>query len=78
MYKEKVALDTFSAASEFNKVANQIDGHVYLMNEEGSLRVDAKSLMGVVYASSEWKEIFVVSDHDIYFHIREFVVGEST
>ena len=64
MSKFKVILDTQSAIGEFVQLANTIDGIVHLEDGTG-FKVNAKSLMGVMYGTSEFKDLYVISDNDI-------------
>ena len=63
MSKFKVILDTQSAIGEFVHLANTIEGNVHLEDGTG-FKVDAKSLMGVMYGTSEFKDLYVISDND--------------
>lgn len=63
MNKIKVVLDTQGAMQEFVGLATGISGPVYLEDGNG-LRVNAKSLMGVLYGMSEFENLYVLSDDD--------------
>lgn len=61
MNKIKVRLDTQSDISKFVSIANEFEEDVYL--EDGAkFRANAKSLLGVMYGMSEFKELYVISD----------------
>ena len=63
MNRIKVVLDTQSDVSDFVNIATSITEPVYL--EDGSgLRVDGKSLLGVMYGTGEFKDLYVLSDND--------------
>ncbi len=61
MHKMKVVLDTTSDIIAFVDIATNIDQPVYLEDGTG-FRVNAKSLMGVMYGKVEFKELYVISD----------------
>jgi phosphotransferase system HPr-like phosphotransfer protein len=63
MNKIKVILDTQRDISEFVHLATSIDEEIYLEDGTG-LKVNAKSLMGVMYGTSEFKDLYVISDND--------------
>lgn len=61
MNKIKVVLDTQSDISEFVSIATTIEDPVYLEDGTG-FRVNAKSLMGVMYGTCEFNDLYVLSD----------------
>ena len=63
MSKIKVVLDTQSAISEFVQLANTIEERVHLEDGTG-FKVNGKSIMGVMYGTSEFKDLYVISDND--------------
>ena len=63
MNKIKVILDTQTDVREFVNIANSIDSSVYLEDDTG-FRVDAKSLLGVMYGISEFESLYVLSDYE--------------
>ena len=69
--KAKVNLDTMSKINAFVSICGGLDCKVDLIDGSG-YRVSAKSLMGAI-AATDWTEIFVISENDIYSHIKEFV-----
>ena len=65
MNKIRVALETGTDCAEFVNIANTFPETVKVYLEDGTgIRVDAKSLMGVVYGKHDFKEIYVVSESD--------------
>lgn len=63
MNKIKVVIDTQSDVTEFVTVANTIEEEVFL--EDSTLfRVNAKSLMGVMYGVNEFNELYVLSEYN--------------
>ena len=64
MNKVRVIIDTQSDVVEFVNIANTIEEDVFL--EDGKqFRANAKSLMGVMYGKFEFKELWVLSDHEM-------------
>ena len=63
MNKIQIRLDTQSDVRDFVGYANSIPMTVYLEDGTG-FRADAKSLLGVMYGMSEFKELFVLSDYE--------------
>lgn len=63
MSKIKVILDTESSIKEFVGLASTINEPVYLEDGVG-LRVNAKSLMGVMYGTSEFVNLYVISENE--------------
>ena len=63
MSKIKVVLDTQSDISEFVQLANTIEETVHLEDGTG-FKVNGKSIMGVMYGTSEFKDLYVISDND--------------
>ena len=69
--KAKINLDTMSKINAFVSICSGLDCRVDLVDGSG-YRVSAKSLIGAI-AATDWSEIFVESENDIYSHIWEFV-----
>ena len=63
MNKIHIRIDTQTDVIEFVNTANTIDEEVFL--EDGThFRASAKSLLGVMYGMSEFKELIVLSEYD--------------
>jgi hypothetical protein len=61
--KIRVRLDTQSDIAEFVNIANTIDEDVII--EDGkNYKVNGKSLIGVMYGTSDFREIYVLSDYE--------------
>lgn len=69
--KAKINLDTMSKINAFVSICSGLDCKVDLIDGSG-YRVSAKSLMGAI-AATDWSEVFVECENDIYSHIREFI-----
>ena len=70
--KTKIRLDTGSDAIKFSEICSTLGGTITITDNKG-LRVNAKSLLGVIY-TLEFDEIWCESEEDIYRHIANFVV----
>ena len=69
--KAKINLDTMSKINAFVSICSGLDCKIDLVDGSG-YKVSAKSLIGAI-ATTDWSEVFVVSENDIYSHIKEFV-----
>ena len=69
--KAKINLDTMSKINTFVSICSGLDCKIDLIDGSG-YRVSAKSLVGAI-AATDWSEIFVESENDIYSHIWEFI-----
>jgi hypothetical protein len=64
--KVRVVIDTQSDVVEFVNIANSFPDNVSVYLEDGTgFRADAKSLMGVMYGRFEFKELWVLSEHEL-------------
>lgn len=70
--RAKINIDTLSKASAFVAICTGLKSRIDLVDGDG-YKVSAKSLLGAL-ATTDWSEVYVESDEDIYQHIREFVV----
>lgn len=63
MNKIEVRLETQTDIKDFVGIATSIPNAVFL--EDGThYRADAKSMMGVMYGSFEFKHLYVLSDYE--------------
>lgn len=71
--KYKIVLDTVSDVTNFVKnVTTEKEANVTVTDNCG-LRVNAKSLMGMLYAL-EFEELWCESDAEIYEKIKDYVI----
>lgn len=70
--KAKIRLDTMHDAAKFVNITSQLDGKIIVTDSEG-LKVNAKSLMGMLYAL-EFDELWCESERDIYSHIIDYII----
>lgn len=71
--KYKIVLDTVSDVTNFVKnVTTEKEANITVTDNRG-LRVNAKSLMGMLYAL-EFEELWCESDTEIYEKIKDYVI----
>lgn len=70
-YLYKVELDTTADITEFVKIASRLPGKVTLIS--GGMRINAKSVLGVLYAKMAWNDIYVESESDCWWELRKFM-----
>ena len=71
--KYKIVLDTVSDVTNFVKnVTTEKEANITVTDNRG-LRVNAKSLMGMLYAL-EFEELWCESDTEIYEKIKDYVM----
>lgn len=71
----RIRLDGLSDVRDFLNIVNGLDGRIELCNLPKNYRINAKSQLGVLMASSEWGDnIWIDSDKDIYSKIERFIV----
>ena len=70
--RAKINIDTLSKASAFVAICTGLKSRIDLV-DGNDYRVSAKSLMGAI-CTTDWSEVYVESDEDIYQHIRQFVI----
>lgn len=76
MHKYRVCVDTKTAIRDFVAAAEKLPFVVRIENEDGKKQGNAKTLFNVVDSIS-WNKVYVVSDHDIYHHFRDFIINET-
>ena len=73
MKKYKIVLDTVSDVNKFVSIANSFLNSTITVTDNNGLRVNAKSLMGMLYAL-EFEELWCESESEIYEAIRDYVI----
>lgn len=63
----------------FCNIVNELDGRIELVDGSGRYRVNAKSIMGCLLASSEWSKdgIWLESETDIYSLVDEWIADTA-
>ena len=74
MHKHKIELVTFQDIREFVEIVTPLQGDIKLVDGRGFC-VNAKSILGAA-ASTEWSELYCVSENDIYGKIQRFCTAE--
>ena len=69
--KRKINLDTEKAAIKFVNMATSLEKPVYL-TDGSNVRVSAKSLLGVLYATFDFTEIWLETEDTYYLVFKEF------
>ena len=69
--KMKINLDTYSAAVRFSGIATQLAEEVHL-TDGANMRVSAKSIMGALYATFDFNEIWLETENEHYNLFKEF------
>lgn len=72
--KNKIRIDTYTDAAEFVAITTALGGHI-TVTDGANHRVNAKSLLGMIYAI-EFEEMWCESENDIYSAIKRFVINE--
>ena len=73
--KVKIRLDTYTDAVRFSGIATALAENVYL-TDGAEMRVSAKSLMGTLYATFDFREIWLETEKEHYFSFKDFIVEE--
>ena len=76
MYKYRVRIDTGNDIKNFVATAEKLPFDVFLENENGTKRGNAKTLLNVVDAMS-YHKIYILSDNEIYTPFRDFIINET-
>lgn len=69
--KLKVNIDTESAAARLVGLATKLNEPVYL-TDGANMRVSAKSMLGAVYATMDFSEVWIETENDHYYMFKEF------
>ena len=76
MFKYQIRLETGTDIKEFVEAAEQLSFDIFVENENGMKRGNAKTLLNVVDAMT-YNKIYVISDHDMFLPFRKFIMEES-
>jgi hypothetical protein len=76
MIKWKIVLDTMSSVNKFVAITSKYKEDLFVVDEEQSFRVSAKSMMGMLY-TTEWKgNVYLTCETEpvgLYVALEEFV-----
>lgn len=76
MYKYRVRIDTGTDIKNFVATAEKLPFDIFLENENGAKRGNAKTLLNVVDAMT-YRKIYILSDNEIYTPFRNFIINET-
>ena len=76
MYKYRVRIDTGTDIKNFVATAEKLPFDVFIENENGAKRGNAKTLLNVVDAMT-YRKIYILSDNEIYTPFRNFIINET-
>ena len=71
----KIRLDTMADVNRFVAMATKYNGKISLTDGD-NFTVNGKSLLGAMY-TFEWEQIFCETENEIYYLIKDFLVGDS-
>ena len=69
----KISLDTDTAAADIVEKASRLNETVLLTDGTGMV-INAKSLLGTVYAKFEFTEIWLETENEHYVMFKDFIV----
>lgn len=76
MYKYRVRIDTGTDIKNFVATAEKLPFDIFIENENGAKRGNAKTLLNVVDAMT-YRKIYILSDNEIYTPFRNFIINET-
>lgn len=69
----KINLNTESDVYKLVSVATSVSEDVWLTDSAHNLKVSGKSLLGALYTMSDWDDIYVECDRDLYLQLIELL-----
>lgn len=69
----KINLNTESDVHKLVSVATSVSEDVWLTDSDHNLKVSGKSLLGALYTMSDWDDIYVECDRDLYLQLIELL-----
>ena len=72
--KNRIDLVGFKDVMAFVAAINTVDVDVYLVDRTHRFKVNAKSQLAALLASTEWSETWIECEKDIYELIKKWVV----
>lgn len=76
MTRVKIRLDTLKDINRFAQIAMTVQDELVVTNNTGSYKVNAKSILGLMYAI-EWNDIYMVASSINYMKFRDFIIEED-
>ena len=75
MYKYQIRLDTKTDIKDVVETAEKLPFDIFIENENGTKRGNAKTLLNVVDAIT-YDKVYIISEHDIYTPFRGLIMDE--
>ena len=73
----RIELDTMQDAKDMVAIATKLKGKI-LLKSGTKFTINAKSLLGVIYAKKlNWSDIKLICDFDYYHEFQKFIVTED-
>ena len=69
----KIHLNTQTDVRNLVEVATSVEEDVWLTDADHNLKVSGKSLLGALYTMSDWDDIYVECERDLYFQLIDLV-----
>lgn len=69
----RINLNTQSDVRHLVEVATSIEEDVWLTDSDHNLKVSGKSLLGALYTMSDWDDIYVECERDLYLQLIDLV-----
>lgn len=73
--RNKIRLDTITDVRDFVCAVENLPGDI-VITDGSKHKINAKSILGAVYARADFSELWIESENDIYRHIEKFVINE--
>ena len=73
MNKVKIRLETLTDINKFINIVTPLPGKIVIKNSNEDFIVNAKSIFVMVCALN-YDDLWLESEHDIYSHIKDFLV----
>ena len=76
MVKWKIALDTVSNINNFVAITTKYEDDLFVENEDKTFRVNAKSLMGLLYTTEWGGDVYLTAEKEpagLYQELNEFI-----
>lgn len=76
MIKWQIVLDTSSQIDNFVKITSKYKENLIVTNNDGTFRVSAKSLMGMLYTTEWGNDVYLVCDTEptgLYIELEPYI-----
>ena len=69
----KIHLNTQKDVQKLVQIATAVSEDVWLTDADHNLKVSGKSLLGALYTMSDWDDIYVECERDLYLQLIDLV-----